>query len=174
MDNIRLEDIKKDLVKLANHLDGIKKTKEADFVDRILNKLAQDMPVSQVMPGDLPFGRDLSSWTFVLKALKEALEQAGIDEEMRNRLVTCLGANPMVMDEIPKNLLKEFLRCAEESGMADELLEMAQEAVEKLIESVAVELRERTPELKESLEDLKEGFGDTAETAVETLKDLMP
>jgi len=169
MDNIRLEDIKKDLVKLANHLDGIKKTKEADFVDRILNKLAQDGG-SSILPGDMPNVNDLS-WDDVLAALKMILAKAGVDDIKINNFLTCAFPNPMIIDEIPRNLLKEFMRCNEETGLSDLVLEGVKKAVEALAESVGGKLDVGTgPKLPNLEEKAKEVF----EAGKDILGDLNP
>jgi len=167
MDNIRLEDIKKDLVKLANHLDGIKKTKEADFVDRILNKLAQDGG-SSILPGDMPNVNDLS-WDDVLAALKGILSTAGVDDLMINDLLRCAFPNPMVIDEIPTNLLKEFMICADKTGLSDEVLAGVKKSVEVLVESIEGKLDVGTgPRLPNLEEKAKEVF----ETGKDILGDL--
>jgi hypothetical protein len=178
MDNIRLEDIKKDLVKLANHLDGIKKTKEADFVDRILNKLAQDGG-SSILQGDMPNVNDLS-WEDVLAALKMILAKAGVDDIKINNFLNCAFPNPMVIDEIPTNLLKEFMRCADKTGLSGLVLDGVKRAVEALAESIGGKLEVGTgPKLPNLEEKVKEGLeaGEEAakgavDSAAEALKDM--
>jgi len=170
MDNIRLEDIKKDLVKLANHLDGIKKTKEADFVDRILNKLAQDGG-SSILPGDMPNVNDLS-WEDVLAALKMILAKAGVDDIKINNFLNCAFPNPMVIDEIPTNLLKEFMRCADETGLSGLVLDGVKKSVEVLAESIGGKLPNLEEKAKEGLEAGEEAAKGAVDSAAEALKDM--
>ena len=170
MDNIRLEDIKKDLVKLANHLDGIKKTKEADFVDRILNKLAQDGG-SSILPGDMPNVNDLS-WEDVLAALKGILSTAGVDDLMINDFLNCAFPNPMVIDEIPTNLLKEFMRCADKTGLSGLVLDGVKKSVEVLAESIGGKLPNLEEKAKEGLEAGEEAAKGAVDSAAEALKDM--
>lgn len=176
MDNIRLEDIKKDLVKLANHLDGIKKTKEADFVDRILNKLAQDGG-SSILPGDMPNVNDLS-WEDVLAALKMILAKAGVDDIKINNFLNCAFPNPMVIDEIPTNLLKEFMTCADETGLSGlvldgvSVLDGVKKSVEVLAESIGGKLPNLEEKAKEGLEAGEEAAKGAVDSAAEALKDM--
>ena len=120
MNNYKIESITKDLTKLANHLDNIGKTKEADFVDMVLTKLSGEPPGDSILPGDMPHSQ------VSIEDIQEALENIPgyfFFKAEAEKFLVCIKnkmGNPLVKDEIPKNVLEIAKGCLAEADLAEE------------------------------------------------------
>ena len=103
----------KELIKLANHLDRIGRTKEADYIDKMLNKIASGNDDDDIVGGPLfiyeekedKVGRPIVEKKQVLYSEPEAFDWEGVDFESGKPLM--LGEYDIEnMKTEHKNLLK--------------------------------------------------------------------
>ena len=116
-------EIIKDLVKLANHLDSIKKTKEADYIDNLVKNAIFGDPMQCAIDTIMNKAYELMGKT-----------KEDISQELANMVTECLTANTSLLP--PKFPTKENMEACMKEKAESEGIDIAAGIGKNLFENI--------------------------------------